>query len=87
MVNSGIHNNSLTDNSFYNSASDEEPTKNLRQAKKSPPKDKSPTHEEHQDKPPPASPPPNSPTSISSGDYTKPCLDYFFCNQVSRIAC
>ncbi|KAJ9079479.1 hypothetical protein DSO57_1034968, partial [Entomophthora muscae] len=50
-------NGSLTDHSFYNSASDEEPTKKQCQAKKTPPKDKSPAHEEHQDKPSSASPP------------------------------
>ncbi|KAJ9049614.1 hypothetical protein DSO57_1022503 [Entomophthora muscae] len=42
---------SLNDHSFYNSASDEEPTKKKRSTPKPPPKDKSPTHEEHQDKP------------------------------------
>ncbi|KAJ9068860.1 hypothetical protein DSO57_1024401 [Entomophthora muscae] len=73
---------SLTDHSFYNSASDEEPTKKRRQAKKSSPRDKSPTHKEHQGKPPSASPPPNSPPSSSSWDDTKPHPDYFpgFCH-------
>ncbi|KAJ9083167.1 hypothetical protein DSO57_1037412 [Entomophthora muscae] len=35
---------SLTEHSFYNLASDKEPTKKKRQGKKTPPKDKSPAH-------------------------------------------
>ncbi|KAJ9079016.1 hypothetical protein DSO57_1000651 [Entomophthora muscae] len=42
----------LTDHSFYNSASDKEPTKKKGSTQKSHHKDKSPTHEEHQGKPP-----------------------------------
>ncbi|KAJ9087933.1 hypothetical protein DSO57_1028120 [Entomophthora muscae] len=42
---------SLTYHSFYNLASDEEPIKKKRSAQKSPPKDKSPAHEEHHNKP------------------------------------
>ncbi|KAJ9065707.1 hypothetical protein DSO57_1016794 [Entomophthora muscae] len=37
---------SLTEHSFYNLASDKEPTKKQRQDKKTPPKDKSPAHED-----------------------------------------
>ncbi|KAJ9079261.1 hypothetical protein DSO57_1037274, partial [Entomophthora muscae] len=37
---------SLTEHSFYNSASDKEPTKKKRSAQKSSPKDKSPAHED-----------------------------------------
>ncbi|KAJ9081776.1 hypothetical protein DSO57_1011127 [Entomophthora muscae] len=46
---------SFTDHSFYNLASDKEPIKKQCQAKKTPPKDKSPAHEEHHNKPPSAS--------------------------------
>ncbi|KAJ9052065.1 hypothetical protein DSO57_1037894 [Entomophthora muscae] len=68
---------SLTDHSFYNLASDEEPTKKQCQAKKIPTKDKSPEHEEHQDKPPSSSPPPpNSPFKFI-WDNTKPHPNYF----------
>ncbi|KAJ9066655.1 hypothetical protein DSO57_1007460 [Entomophthora muscae] len=42
----------LTDHSFYNLASDEDPTKKQCQAQKTPPKDKSPTHEERHNKSP-----------------------------------
>ncbi|KAJ9051105.1 hypothetical protein DSO57_1007790 [Entomophthora muscae] len=47
---------SLTDHNFYNLASDKEPTKKRQQGKKTSPKDKSPAHEEHHNKPPSASP-------------------------------
>ncbi|KAJ9078261.1 hypothetical protein DSO57_1008390 [Entomophthora muscae] len=64
---------SLTDHSFYNLASDEEPTKKKNQGKKTPPKDKSPVQEEHQDKPPSASPPPpNSPLQAHLGMIQSP---------------
>ncbi|KAJ9087034.1 hypothetical protein DSO57_1037230, partial [Entomophthora muscae] len=45
-------NGSLTDHSFYNLASNEDPTKNWYQVQKTPPKDKPPTHEENHNKPP-----------------------------------
>ncbi|KAJ9048627.1 hypothetical protein DSO57_1033089 [Entomophthora muscae] len=59
------------------SASDEEPTKKRFQAQKTPPKDKSPTHKEHYNKPPSSPKPPNSPHFSLSGDDSKPYPDYF----------
>ncbi|KAJ9085869.1 hypothetical protein DSO57_1009709 [Entomophthora muscae] len=68
-------NGSLTDHSFYNLASDKDLTKKTHSAQKSPPKDKSPAHEEHHNKPPSASPPPpDSPLQAHLGMIQSPAL-------------
>ncbi|KAJ9080573.1 hypothetical protein DSO57_1023496 [Entomophthora muscae] len=71
---------SLTDHSFYNLDSDEEPTKRRCQAKKTPSKDKSPAHEEHQYKPPSASPTKLA-SSSSPVDDTKPYVVFGYRGQ------
>ncbi|KAJ9081797.1 hypothetical protein DSO57_1010909 [Entomophthora muscae] len=60
------------DHSFYNLALDKKPTKKRCQAKKTPPKDKCPVHEEHQDRPPSASPTIKLPPFSLSEDDPKP---------------